>query len=222
MGTTARKDLAKGARFSPHAGKAAPLQPGASRSSDPVVADVVDDRVAVPAGAVGDRVRRATAVVHQVDDLDVTDEHQVVGQQAPMTAPPDRLAAHDRRLPDRRLGQQALDAGAEVLRLHVVGVAAERVVAQRGVAGVGLCPPAAAELPLPRVLEPALGQPGLQRLAVELRVVPAARVRPHVDDLFDTGRLEQRRELVLRQRPVTDGVDAHAPTVPSASAMLPG
>src|SRR3546814_14636322 len=98
---------------------------------------VVDDGAVGDAGAVGERVRGVAAVVHQVDDVDATHADQVIGEQAAVAAPPHRLAAHHG---DGRFGgesQQLLDALREPVRLHVVGVGAERVVAQGDVLRVG-------------------------------------------------------------------------------------
>ena len=88
---------------------------------------------------------RTTTVVHQVHDVDPPDQDEVIGEQSPVAAPPHRLAAHDDGCSRPRRRHQPVDAGDEVLRLHVVGVAAERLVAQRRVTRPGKCRPPAPE-----------------------------------------------------------------------------
>src|SRR5436305_15137181 len=62
---------------------------------------------------------------------------QVIGNQCAMAAPPDRFSAHDRGASFCRETAESLDATLKFFRLHVVGIAAERVVSPRGVVRIG-------------------------------------------------------------------------------------
>jgi len=66
-------------------------------------------------------------------------DFQIIRDQRPMATPPDRFRTHD----GGRAGflanvKQALDSFLELLRLHVIGVPAERRVTPRSVSRVGL------------------------------------------------------------------------------------
>ena len=76
--------------------------------------DVVDERVAVEAHALRRDVGSEAAVVHEVHDVDAAYEDEVVGDQAPMASPPQRLAAHDRRRRTCGDREQILDSGTEL------------------------------------------------------------------------------------------------------------
>ena len=59
---------------------------------------------------------------------------EVIRNQRAMAAPPDCFRAHDRgRTGFRSNIEQALNASLELLRLHVIGVTAERGIAPGGV-----------------------------------------------------------------------------------------
>src|SRR5258707_14554423 len=64
---------------------------------------------------------------------------QVIGDKRAMATPPDCFGAHDRgRACFGSKVEQSLDSFLELLRLHVIGVTAERRVAPRSVARVWL------------------------------------------------------------------------------------
>src|ERR1043166_10336002 len=62
---------------------------------------------------------------------------QVIRDEGSMTPPPDCFGAHDRRWASFRSNvEQMLNSFLELLRLHVIGVPAERRVAPRSVARI--------------------------------------------------------------------------------------
>src|SRR3954451_2163866 len=107
--------------------------------------------------------------------------HEAVADQPAVASAPLALRAHDGRGPLAGKALEALEAGGELGRLHVLRVATEGGVAPgtRATARARLAPPA--EL----VAEWLVGDPrGPERLAqgihVELRVPPRTGVAPHV------------------------------------------
>ena len=101
------------------------------------------------------------------------------------------LGAHDRRDPLARCGLEAVQPLPKVLRLHVIGVSAERGVHPSGVRGIlarVASPAELAEVPVSDV--GGLQRPPQRRLLV-LRIVAGARNRAHVHDLLDPVRLQQ-------------------------------
>ena len=97
------------------------------------VTHVVDERPIQEADPLRDGVGDVSTIVHEVHDLDRSDQHEVVGEQSPMATPPERFAAHHRGRFDRVI-QQLVHTGEELIGSHVVGVGPERCVAQGGVA----------------------------------------------------------------------------------------
>ena len=71
---------------------------------------------------VGQRVPLALGARAEMEHFHAP-HHQRVREQPPVAAPPLGLGAHDRRAPLGRGGQQPLEAGGELGRGHVVGVA---------------------------------------------------------------------------------------------------
>ena len=142
--------------------------------------------------------------MHQVADVDAAYQHEIVGKQATMATPPHRLAAHHRQDSLVGEGQQLVDAGQEGVGLHVVGVGAERVVAQCHMLRAGARTAATAQFAHPGIVEPRLGNPPLHRFTTELRVVATAREGPHIDDATDLRAVEQRRERLGGERAVPD------------------
>src|SRR5262249_52243527 len=107
---------------------------------------------------------------------------QVIRDKRAMATPPDRFRAHDRGRPGLRSNvEQPLDALLELLRLHVIGVTAERNVAPRSVARVWLGFSLAAQFREMFVANSVRVQRFLQRVLAELRIPPRARPSAHVD-----------------------------------------
>src|SRR5215813_14479600 len=94
---------------------------------------------------------------------------QVIRDKRAMATPPDCFRAHDGdRAGFRSKIEQSLDSFLELLRLHVIGVPAERRVAPRGVSRVGFRFPFAADLREMLVTNPVRVQRFRQRILVKL------------------------------------------------------
>src|SRR5215510_14054914 len=103
---------------------------------------------------------------------------QVIRDKRAMATPPDCFRAHDGdRAGFRSKIEQSLDSFLELLRLHVIGVPAERRVAPRSVARVWLGFSFAAQLKEMFVANSVRGQRFRQRVLVELRITLRARPR---------------------------------------------
>src|SRR6478735_6931620 len=122
-----------------------------------------------------------------------------------MAPPPDCFCAHDRGrtrsdgfpavmfyfggCPRRRSltcnVEQSLDSFLELLRLHVIGIAAERRIAPRSVARVWLGFPFAAQLRKMFVTDSVCVQRFRQSVLVELRITLRAWKRAHVSQYLD-------------------------------------
>jgi hypothetical protein len=147
------------------------------------------------------------AVVEDVLDRDAVDQHEVVGEQPSMAAPPHRLRAHhgDVARPGER--EQLVDSGAELAGAHVVGVGPELLVAQAGVRRVGDRSATAAERGHPRVGEPVLRQPRGHGSGRELGVPATARVAADVDQGIEADPPGECGEVLRAQRAVAHGAD---------------
>ena len=135
---------------------------------------------------------------------------EVIRDKRAMATPPDCFRAHNSGRPRfRRNVEQALDSFLELLRLHVIGVTAERRVAPRGIARVWLGFSFAAQLREMFVTDSVRVQRFRQRVLVELRITLGARPRAHVDQQLDLVFLEQRNEIIDSPCRVPDGPDSH-------------
>ena len=106
---------------------------------------------------------------------------QVIRDKRAMATPPDCFGAHDRGGAGFRSNvEQALDSFLELLRLHVIGVTAERRVAPRSVARVWFGFSFAAQLREMFVTDSVRVQRFRQRVLVELRITLGARPSAHV------------------------------------------
>src|SRR4029077_11030595 len=125
---------------------------------------------------------------------------EVIRNQRAMATPPDCFRAHDGGTPGRDgfpdvmffFGgcpsrrsltsnvEQSFDSFLELLRLHIIGITAERRVAPRSVARVWLGFSFAAQLGEMFVTDSMRVQRFCQRVFVELRITLRARPRPYV------------------------------------------
>jgi hypothetical protein len=130
-----------------------------------------------------------------------------VRQDPPVAAVPVRLGAHESggRLADAP--EQPVETFAELIRLGVIGLAAERVDPKGDVARFR---PRRAETSqlgaAPDVLDAIVGEHWLERRLVELRVPPRRRHRANVDDAPNLGRLQEFLERVDRPAAMADAV----------------
>ena len=153
-------------------------------------------------------VLRVTPVVHQVPDLYLAHEYQVIGEQTTVAAPPHGLAAHHRKIVTT--GEEVVDAGEERLGLHVVGIGSERRVPKGDVLRAGLEPAAASQVLHPDIADVGLRQPPGHLLGAVLRVATTPGERTDVDDVGQPGAVGQRDEVFLWKGAMTDGRDDHA------------
>src|SRR5919201_3751139 len=160
----------------------------------------------VDVSLVPEPVRLTLPGTDQVRDL-VPAREQEFRDQAPVTAPPHRLGAHEAR---RRPPQRALARLLPRRLPHPRRVAPERRHAQAGEPlRARLAAPPSAQLFGVTVRDSGRVQARSQRVAAELRVPPRGRKPPHVDERPDA-RLEQALDEFLRRpRPVADRERAH-------------
>jgi hypothetical protein len=131
-------------------------------------------------------------VVHEVADVDAAGGRDEVRDQPAVAAPPQALRAHHDHLASGRLGEHAVDGVEEVGRPHVLGVAAEHVLAPRHVRVVRAWLAETAEAFLPAVADARLRKPLRHRGQGELRVAPAARRGADVHQRGDSGPAQSR------------------------------
>ena len=128
-----------------------------------------------------------------------------IGDQTPVAAAPIPLSTHDRRPALAPQLLQALEAGGELGRLHVLGVAAEGLDSPWASFGGPGRPAPAAQLVAERLVRDA---GGLQRLAerayVELRIAPGAGKPPHIRENLHVVPAQEVDEAVGRMRRVAD------------------
>src|SRR6476659_1008458 len=152
---------------------------------------------------------------------------KVIRDKRAMATPPDCFCAHDRDRARREgfpavtlistphacgvapcKGKKAFYAFLELLRLHVIGVPAERRIAPRSVARVWLGFSFAAQLREMFVTDSVPVQRFRQRVLVELRITLGAWPRAYVDKQIDLMFLQQRNEFIDRSCRVPDGPDS--------------
>jgi hypothetical protein len=150
-------------------------------------ADVVDDVTVDPASFGRRRVFDEASVVEEVLDAHLLDEHEVVGEQATMAAPPHRFGAHDCHPAGPCQGGELCDPFGELVGHHVIGIGAELLVAQSDVRRIWCRLASTTERRQPPVVHPVLGEPRRHLLAGEVRVSPAAREPADVDDGLHSG-----------------------------------
>ena len=128
----------------------------------------------------GRTVRRRPAVVHEVPDRYVVQQHRDVRDQPAVAAPPDRLAAHHHGAVaggERPGPARPGTAPARVQAAYPRNIGSRQTTS--GESGARLAE--AAEVLLPAVVDAGRWQPLLQRGAGDVRVPPAAGRGPHVD-----------------------------------------
>ena len=130
-------------------------------------------------------------------DRDAT-RQEVIGDYAPMAAPPDGLCAHDRAAMPLGNITQLLKSGSKRIRRRVIGVCAKGGVSPIGVGRWRRIPwtaSPAAERADVAVVDARISQGCGKDLRIELRVGSRARYRPDVDQKVDRGLLKQCQEL---------------------------
>ncbi len=148
----------------------------------------------------------AAGAAHDV--LDVIAAHQQgVGDEGAMAAPGERLGAHERdwSWTLRGQGQQLLQAGLKLGGLHIVGKAAERLVAPALVGRIGAGVAQAAQAGQVSIVDAGGLQAVGQGFTVELRVTPGAGDGAHIHHPRDAVHVQQVDEFIQRPRRVTDG-----------------
>jgi len=143
----------------------------------------------------------------EVGDL-VTARVEELGDQAPVTAGPERLGAEER---GRRLLQRRREGALPFGCRHPRRVAPEGGDPDTAEALLaGLVRTAPAELGRVPVVDPCGGERPYERLLAELRVAARPGEAPDVDDGAHAGGGEHREELLDRAGPVTDRSHEHA------------
>lgn len=180
---------------------------------EPGMAGVVDEAAtAVDPYALGEPVRRQSAVVTEMANLDREEQHGGICYQAPVAAPPQCLGAHDCDDLVRGVDQHVRQGLAEAIRGHVVRVPPEGGVAKRHVRRTRARPAEAAEVRFPAVPQARRGQPCFELDPAEVGVPAATRGAAHVDDQFHTCSDEQFGKLLTAHGAVPDGEKAKVPS----------
>ena len=132
-----------------------------------------------------------------------------------MAPPGDCFRAHDGRMLQSTLDHQLVQGAPELVRLHVVGVAAKACVSPAHVDGILLGLAQSTETACLPIVNGRTGQALRQRLGVELRVMARARDSPHVDELPDTMCFQERYEFVDWSCRMADGPEnmGHGPII---------
>src|SRR5438445_2478838 len=100
--------------------------------------------------------------------------------------------------------------GGELLRLHVIRIAAKRFVPQSRVPRIRSRPAEAAERPaLPLIADAVLGKRTLQRNPIELGMAARAGVGAHINQQLDTGDPEHGGQFLHGACAMADGPDFH-------------
>jgi len=130
-----------------------------------------------------------------------------VGDDSAMTAPPQRLAAHDDHLARWDGREQVLHSRNELLASAVGRVRPERSVGPPCVdcRNTGREMPATAKPLVPSIFDAGGGKPLFQGFALYVSVAPAARVAAYVDNQLHSGILQKPLERDAVQSPVTNG-----------------
>ncbi len=132
--------------------------------------------------------------IHDMDDSRAKGNHDV-GDDAPMTAPPDRLGAHDRRPEPPRDHQKCLETPGEFLAGDIVGVSSEGRMSPPGIYAVCGRPAPAAELGKREVIHAGARKRSLQVATVVLRLAAGSGEPPDVRDHLDLVGREEREEI---------------------------
>src|SRR6267154_3019907 len=121
-----------------------------------------------------------------------------------MTAPGDRLSAHDGyALLSGRLFKRGEPVG-ECRSRHVIGKAAEGRIAPAGVHRILLRVSAAAELLQPTIADAAPAQIACEQRTLELRIVPRFGNRADIDHLLDAVRTQKPNKVFEAPVGMTD------------------
>src|SRR5437899_9927293 len=121
-------------------------------------------------------------------------DQQRVADQAPVTAPPLRLGAHQAGAALASARLQMVQCAAEAVAAHVVGITAKGAMLPAGVGRVGPRTAEAAEPWLVHVGDPASGQGGRQRPGRKVWMTPRARNAADVDECSHVSRAQELRE----------------------------
>lgn len=95
---------------------------------------------------------------------------QRIGDQRPVTAPPERFCAHDRSTLAPRELRERSERSSELRAVHVIRIAPEGGVPPGSVWGIGARLAPAAELGQPSIFDPALREHFLERSRRVLRM----------------------------------------------------
>src|SRR5581483_2980166 len=124
-----------------------------------------------------------------------------------VTVPPLRLRAHDCGEPFACTRVQLGEGLSELIRRHVVGIAAERSVLPPGIYGNRRRLTEAAQRLRVHIVHAVPGERLTQHLSVKVRVPARPGKRTHIDELRDLRALQQRYEFIQGSRGVPDGED---------------
>ena len=134
--------------------------------------------------------------------------HERIRQQHAVTLPPHGFRAHHRHSSTVTKRQQLVNRCGELRRLHVIGIAAERLVLPGAVCGIGAWLSEAAEILEMPVLNAFSGETSRQSIAAEMRMPARLWNRADVGQPIDLLRAQQRDELVSGSCGVADCPDA--------------
>ena len=146
--------------------------------------------------------------MENVDDRQSLHDHQVVGQKAAMTPPPDRLRTHhgDDVMSSGQLFQSG-DPGRKLGRRHVVGVRAELRVPPPAVDRSGRWLAPSTQCRHPAVPDPGRRKPPCHLVPCEMWIAAASGIAPHIDHEIHAGSEHHVNEPIRRKRAVPNRMD---------------
>jgi uncharacterized cupredoxin-like copper-binding protein len=162
-------------------------------------------------------VRLRFARPDEVDDVMASDDEEI-GDQATVTALPERLRAHE--------AGSGFCKRRRKLVLPLAPAHARRVASERSDPHAAepllarLTAPPASELDRVAVADAFCGQGGRERLAVELRIAPRAWIPTHVDERFCSCLPQGFDQLVAGTGSVADGQDAHGKPIEGSRRIV--
>ena len=126
-----------------------------------------------------------------------------------MTAPPNCFSAHNCSSSVSGQFQQSIDAGAKIVRHHVVSVPAKSLVTPGSVYRIWLWPASATQFWKMFILHSGFSQRVGEVRPSELWITSRTRELPHVRDSLDSVRFQQFDKIMDTVGRVPNGPDSH-------------
>jgi hypothetical protein len=170
--------------------------------------------------AKGSKTMRLRAGIEYVQHRTVGG-YRCVSDQKPVTAPRNRLGAHDHSGLEARERQKIFERFLELPRLHIVGVGPETRVPPLSVARVAPAAPPATERRKVSVSQPGIDQRPLERRLREMRVSRRCGEGAHIEQMRRAFPCQQSEKLLERSSRMTDREKSSGVHAPRSCPPLP-